>query len=252
MASERAKQLAAEQKADAKAAKLRKKTSTNPADWGRIRQIVETVKVTRQTDPASTWLLLGALIVPIIAFSLVAWLVGPIFVWAPFGPLVGLLAAMLTLTWRAKVGAYKRYEGQPGAAEVAMNLLPKNWLKHPVIAMTRYQDIVHRVVGPPGIVLIGEGQAGRVRQLLASEAKKHESVQQGIPVTVIVMGKESNQVPLQRLTAHLRHLPKAIKPAQVTELKSRLKALDAVRPKVPIPRGPMPTMKGARQAMRGR
>ena len=33
----------------------------------------------------------------------------------------------------------------------------------------------------------------------------------------------------------------------------RLKALDAMRPQIPIPKGPMPTsMKQARQAMRGR
>jgi hypothetical protein len=252
MASERAKQLAAEQKAAAKAAKLRKKNSDNPADWGRMRQIVQTVKVTRQSDPISTWLMLGGLLVPIIVFSLIAWLIGPPLIWAPFGPLIGLLAAMYILTWRAKVGAYKRYEGQPGAAEVAMNLLPKTWLKHPVITMNRYQDVVHRVVGPPGIVLIGEGQAGRVRQLLASEQKKHESIQQGIPVTTVVVGREANQVPLDKLTRWLRKLPKAIKPAQVTQLQSRLKALDAIRPKVPMPRGPMPNPKGARQALRGR
>jgi hypothetical protein len=125
-------------------------------------------------------------------------------------------------------------------------------LKHPVVTMNRHQDVIHRVVGPPGIVLIGEGQAGRVRQLLASEQKKHESIQQGVPVSVVVVGHEDNQVPLNKLTNYLRRLPKAVKPAQVTQLQSRLKALDAVRPKLPMPRGPLPNMKGARQALRGR
>ncbi|MDR1448953.1 MAG: DUF4191 domain-containing protein [Propionibacteriaceae bacterium] len=249
--SERAKQLEAEQKAAARAAKLRRKTSDNPADWGRLRQIRETAKITAKSDPPSVWLMAGALALPIIICSLLAWLVGPALAWAPLGPLAGLLAALLTLTWRAKVGAYKRYEGQPGAAEFAISLLPKTWLKHPVITMTRSQDIVHRVVGPPGIILVGEGQPGRLRQLLASEQKKHESIQQGVPVTVFIVGRDSGQVPLDKLTARLRKLPKAIQDAQVTQLKSRLKALDAIRPKVPMPRGPLPSMKGARQGLRG-
>jgi hypothetical protein len=38
----------------------------------------------------------------------------------------------------------------------------------------------------------------------------------------------------------------------VTDVKARLRALDAARPKVPIPRGPLPSMKGVNRAMRGR
>jgi hypothetical protein len=44
-----------------------------------------------------------------------------------------------------------------------------------------------------------------------------------------------------------------VKPAEQTDLLMRLKALDAQRPKVPLPRGPMPTnMKGMRGNLRGR
>ncbi|MDR1386864.1 MAG: DUF4191 domain-containing protein [Propionibacteriaceae bacterium] len=251
--SERAKQLEAEQKAAARAEKLRRKSSNNPDDWGRIRQIVETFKMTRQNDRPMLWLVLGAIVLSLGLGVTVGLLVGPLWAWLPLGTMTALLGAMTVLAWRARIAAYKRFEGQPGSAEVAMNLLPKKWLKSPAIALTRYQDVVHRVVGPPGVVLIGEGQAGRVRQLLATEAKKHEAIRQGIPVTVVVLGQEANQVPLKRLTKHLRRLPKAVRPAQISELQSRLKALDAARPKMPLPRGPLQTnVKGARQALRGR
>jgi hypothetical protein len=47
-------------------------------------------------------------------------------------------------------------------------------------------------------------------------------------------------------------LPRKIQPADVTDLLQRLKALDAMRPQLPIPKGPMPTSaKQARQTMRG-
>jgi Domain of unknown function (DUF4191) len=126
----------------------------------------------------------------------------------------------------------------------------------PVIAANRNRDVVHRTLGPGGLVLIGEGEAGRVRQLLNSEVKKHERVAYGIPVSIIVMGDREGQVPLDKLTEHIRKMPKVLQANQVTDVKQRLRALDAVRPPVPLPKGPMPTssrqVKGARQAMRGR
>jgi hypothetical protein len=125
-----------------------------------------------------------------------------------------------------------------------------------VIAANRNRDVVHRTLGPGGLVLIGEGEPGRVRQLLASEMKKHERVAYGIPVTTVVMGDKAGQVPLDKLADHIRKLPKSLRPHQITDVKQRLRALDAVRPTVPVPKGPMPTsarqVKGARQAMRGR
>lgn len=252
MASERAKHLAAEQKAARKAEKLRKKNSTNPADWSRLRQILEAYRMTKQYDPVVTWLMAGAAVACIIVFGVVGWFwLRPFWMWLILGVLFGLLAALSVLTWRAKNATYKRYEGQAGSAEVALGMLPKGWTSTPVIAATRQSDIVHRAVGPAGIVLVGEGEAGRVRQLLASEAKKHEQVKYGIPVTLVVMGDKPNQVPLAKLTEHIKKLPKVVKAPDVADLSVRLKALDAVRPKAPLPKGPLPT-KGSRQGLRGR
>jgi hypothetical protein len=118
--------------------------------------------------------------------------------------------------------------------------------------MTRQMDVVHRAIGEPGIVLVGEGNPGRVKTLMASEAKKHEQVAYGVKVTTVMLGREPGQVPLDQLAKHLQKLPKVMQPHQITEVKARLRALDAVRPKVPIPRGPMPSPKGMNRAMRGR
>src|SRR5829696_8013008 len=217
-----------------KAEKARKKASNNPADMGRMRQIVRAYKLTHEYDRALPFLMIGAFVLPIA---------------------IGLLA-MIILVRRAKAATYKRYTGQAGSAEVALGMLPKQWVTAPVIAANRNRDVVHRTLGPGGLLLIGEGEAGRVRQLLNSEVKKHERVAYGIPVSTIVMGDREGQVPLDKLADHIRKLPKVLKPHQVTDVKQRLRALDAVRPPVPLPKGPMPTnprqVKGARQAMRGR
>jgi hypothetical protein len=167
-----------------------------------------------------------------------------------------MLAAMIFLVRRTKKATYKRYAGQAGSAEVALSMLPKQWVSKPVIAVTRQQDAVHRTLGPGGLVLIGEGEPGRLKALLASEVRKHERVAYGVKVTTIVMGSKEGQVPLDKLADHIKKLPKTLQANQVTDIRQRLRALDAVRPQVPMPKGPMPTssrqVKGARQAMRGR
>ena len=154
------------------------------------------------------------------------------------------------------IKVYKTELEKATNGRVKLQMLPKQWVSTPVIAANRSRDVVHRTVGPGGLVLIGEGEPGRVRQLLAGEVRKHERVAYGVTVHTIVMGDKEGQVPLGRLADHIRKLPKSLQPNQVTDVRARLRALDAVRPTVPVPKGPMPTSarqaKGSRQAMRGR
>jgi Domain of unknown function (DUF4191) len=239
-----------------KAEKARKRASNDPADMGRIRQIKRAYQVTHEHDRALPYLLLGAFLLPLAAAVVVGLLTDQVLNFVLVGLGVAILLPMIVLVRRAKAATYKRYAGQTGSAEVALSMLPKKWISAPVIAANRSQDVVHRTLGPGGLVLIGEGEPGRVKALLASEVKKHERVAYGVPVTTIVMGDKTGQVPLEKLADHIRKLPKTLQPTQVTDIRQRLRALDAVRPTVPVPKGPMPTnprqIKGARQAMRGR
>ena len=198
---------AAKQKAEVKAAKLAKKNSTNPRDWPWYKQYWQTYKVTAEVDPQLPWLLLGAFAGVLAVFAIVAFLVPPWWMWLLLGVFGGITAAMWVLLLRAKKATYTRYAGQPGSAEVALSMLDgKKWFHSSAIAATRQLDAVHRAVGPAGIVLIGEGSASRVKPLLASEAKKHEQVAYGVPVTTIVMGDGEGEVPLDKLAGHLKIL----------------------------------------------
>lgn len=254
MASEKAKELAARQKAEARAEKLRKKNSTDPSDWGQLRQIRESYKVTAEHDKSLPWVLLGAGLGTAAVFVVIGLFVPPWWMWLITGLMAGLLVAMLLFVRRAKNAAYKRYEGQAGSAEVALQMLPKKWSYTPVITATRNRgsvDVIHRAIGPGGLILIGEGDAKALKAQLASEKRKHEQVSYGVEVQVIQMGKGGGQVPLDKLVDHIKKLPKQLAPAKVVEVQARLRALDAMRPKLPIPKGPINT-KGSRQAMRGR
>lgn len=251
-----AKEAKERAKAAKKAEKTRKKASNDPADMGRIRQIIRAYQVTHEYDRALPYILLGAFLLPIAIGIVVGLTWGYAFNLIFAGVLLGILAAMFILVRRAKAATYRRYAGKTGSAEVALSMLPKKWVSTPVIAANRNRDVVHRTLGPGGLVLIGEGDAGRVRQLLASEVRKHERVAYGVTVTTVIMGEKEGQVPLTKLADHIRKLPKVLQTHQITDLKQRLRALDALRPPVPMPKGPMPTsprqVKGVRQAMRGR
>ena len=223
---------------------------------GRIKQIRRAYQLTHEYDKALPFLLLGAFLLPLALGRRVRPADRPPGQPVLIGLGIGVLLPMIVLVRRAKKATYKRYAGQAGSAEVALQMLPKQWVSSPVIAANRSRDVVHRTLGPGGLVLIGEGEPGRVKALLASEVKKHERVAYGVPVTTVVMGDKAGQVPLSKLADHIRKLPKVLRPNQITDIRQRLRALDAVRPTIPVPKGPMPTnprqVKGARQAMRGR
>lgn len=252
--SERAKELAAKQKAEVKALREKKRNSDNPRDWSTWRQIRESFRITREVDSKLVWYLVGAWSGVTLLGLLLGFAFGRPVYGLVAGALFGVTAALFTLTNRTRKGTYTRYKGTPGAGQVPLDMLnKKKWSNQPAIVVTRQQDCIHRAVGTGGVVLIGDGDAGRLKPLLASELKRHQQVLYGIDVQAIQMGDGEGQVPMDKLQRHIARLPKKLDKLQIEETKSRLKALDAMKPRVPLPKGPMPTnLRGARKAMRGR
>jgi hypothetical protein len=220
---------------------------------GRLRQLLQAYKITKKQDKRIGLVLLGWFLGVGLVVGLIGWLVvHPVF-GVVMGVLSGLIAFLLVFGKRAERAAYAQVEGQTGAAAGALQMLKRGWSVKPAVAFTKNQDVVHRVVGRPGVVLVGEGQATRVRHLLAAEKKKHARVAGEVPVYDIVVGSGDGAVPLPQLVKHVRKLPKNIRPGEMTELVQRLRALDAMRPQTPLPKGPVPTSaKGSRRAMQGR
>ena len=72
------------------------------------------------------------------------------------------------------------------------------------------------------------------------------------PIHEVICGKGEGEVPLPKLVKHVTKLGRDVKPAEITDILARLKAIDAQRGTVPMPKGPLPTnMKGMR-GQRGR
>ena len=225
----------------------------------RRAQITQTYQMAKRSDPRLGWIVLGTFVVgAALGFGLLWLLPGDgllsLVISIVGAVMIGILLGLLVFGRRAQKAAYTQMEGQPAAAAGALQMLRRGWKVDPVVGFTKQQDVVHRVVGPPGIVLVGEGSSpSRVRQLLVTERKKHERVAYGVPIHEVVAGRGEGEVPLPKLVRHVQKLGRKVKPAEITDILQRLKALDAQRGKLPVPKGPVPTsMKGMRSQQRGR
>lgn len=221
---------------------------------GRIAQIIQTYRLTKKADPAITGILLGVFLgVGIVGFVLMHFGLGGWAFPAVFGVLLGSLGALIVFGRRAQTSALAQIEGKPGAAASALSLLRRGWKTEPMIAFNKQQDVITRLVGPPGIVLIGEGNPNRLKPMMASERRKHERVASEVPIHELYVGNDEGQVPLRKLVKKVTKLGKDLKPAQMTDVLQRLRAIDAQRSAIPLPKGPVPTsMKGMRGNLRGR
>lgn len=207
---------------------------------GRIAQIRQTYSVTKRTYPhigfqmAGIWLAVFAILLGI------GYALNMPVILGILGAATGLLAVTYFFGRRAESAAYSQIKGQPGAAAAVLNTLRKGWFVTPAVAVTKNQDIVHRVVGRPGVILVGEGAPTRLPNLMATERKKVERWVPEVPVTLLIVGDEAGEVPLEKVSKRVMKLPKALQPGEVTEVRQRLDAAAKVGSQLPIPKGPMP------------
>jgi hypothetical protein len=232
----------------------KKDKPAKPKKNGRLKQIAASYRMTKQVDRKIGLVLLAWFVgVSAVAFGILFLLPGHWILDLVGALMFGLLAALIVFGRRAQTAGYKQIEGQPGAAAAALGMLRKGWTLEAAVGFNRHQDVVHRVVGRPGIILVGEGNPNRLKPLMAGERRKHERVASEIPIHEVVVGDSEGAVPLPKLVKHVSKLGKQVKPAEITDVLARLRALDATRSNVPLPKGPIPTnLKGARQNMRGR
>jgi hypothetical protein len=207
-----------------------------PSRTGQIRQAYS---MTRKSDPRVGWVTLAVFLGVLVVMLAIGFLLGhPVYVGIT-GVMFAVLAATIVFGRRAEKAAFSQVEGQPGAAAAALNMLRKGWTVTPGVAVTRNQDLVHRAVGRPGVVLIAEGGGpSRLGNLLAQEKKKVARFVPDVPIYDIQAGNDEGQVPLRKLNKHLMKLPRNLKNDQVSEVNRRLKALGSMT--LPIPKGPMP------------
>ncbi len=211
---------------------------------GRIRTSLSAIgqnwKMTSAAYPTLPLEVIGLLLgvgaaVAVPVGLLVNWLTGILL-----GIPTGLLAATFWFSRRAVRAAYKRIEGQPGAAAAVLESM-RGWAVTPAVAVSKNQDMISRVVGKPGVILVGEGPASRITHMLANERKRTARWVPEIPIYEIQVGDDEGQVTLLKLQRSIQKLPRSLRGGEITEVRRRLEALGNARNSMPVPKGPIPT-----------
>ena len=219
-----------------------KNSAENLANAGRLKQMRMVARLVNQQNRRAMPIIFGSAIGIIVLFVLIGLLTSSAPFLIPLGVLLGLLTAMILFGRFAQAAQFKAIEGQPGAAAAVLQSMRGNWTVTPAVTANRNMDVVHRAVGRPGVILVGEGLPSRLTPLMAAEKKKTARVAHEVPIFEFQVGNEPGQIPVRQLQRKIMRLPRNLRPAAVSDLNYRLKAL---QPSLQMPKEPLP--KGARQ-----
>ncbi|MBP2702512.1 DUF4191 domain-containing protein [Microbispora sp. RL4-1S] len=203
---------------------------------GRLKQLRMVAQIIQQANPKGMPIVYGSALATLVLFVIV----GVIFswTWIVLGVFASVLVGMLVFSRLAQTAQYSMLHGQPGATYAVLQGMRGNWhVEEKPVAVNRDQDLIFRVVGYPGVILVAEGPSSRVQRMLVAEKKRVQRVAIDVPVYDVQCGDGEGQVPLAKLQRHLMKLPRNLKKGAVSEINNRMRALT---PAMPIPKGPMP------------
>jgi hypothetical protein len=217
----------------------------------RLKQIGMVFSFTAKRDKWFAPLAAAAALIP-LALSVVAVIYWG-WVWLPLGILAAVLGVLIVLNLRSNSAMMSAAEGQPGAAASILESMRGDWRVTPAVSSTTQMDMVHLVIGRPGVILLAEGNPQRIRGLLGQEKRRLAKVIGTAPLYDYVVGQGEDELPIRKLRMTLMRLPRDLSGKDVNALDKRLKALTA-RPQMPkgsVPKNMRPP-KGAFRQMRGR
>ncbi|WP_293770689.1 DUF4191 domain-containing protein [uncultured Corynebacterium sp.] len=250
----------ADDKAALKAAKKQERAAKREQRKQTRSQMWQAFNLQRKQDSALVPLMLLA----ILGMGLVFFLIGRLFHGQWFmlilGLGVGFVLAMWIFTRRLERDMYKKVEDQPGVAGWALQQQLKNtmgivWDVKPGIAATRHQDLVHRVIGNAGVILVAEGNRGRLQPTMNQLKKRIDKTAAGVPVYEVYVGTGEDEVPLTKLRNHVMKFPRNFNKDETYANIRRISAMDNLPGTTPgLPKGPMPkqaqNMSGMNRRMR--
>jgi hypothetical protein len=238
-------------KEEKKAAKAEKRA----AGKERRTQLWQAFQMQRKQDKKLLPYMIGAVVGTAAVLTLALMWFLPWWAVLPLGIILGAMFAMIIFSRRVQKNVYAQAEGTPGAAAWALqNNLRGTWRVTPAVSGNTYLDAVHRVVGRPGIILVGEGSPHRVKPLLAQEKKKIARIVGDTPIYDFIVGNEEGETTLRKLAPSIMKLPRNIPADMVGDLDNRLSVL-AAKTQGGLPKGPMPAgvkQRNMQRAMRRR
>ncbi|MEE2034281.1 DUF4191 domain-containing protein [Rhodococcus chondri] len=225
---------------DSKEAKAAAKAARKQASKERRTQLWQAFQIQRKEDKLLLPWMIGVLVASIVVFFVIGLIFGIQWFLLPVGILVGLLLAFIIFGRRVQKTVYAKADGQAGAAAWALDNLQGAWRVSQAVAGTTQLDAIHRVIGRPGVILVGEGNPGRVKGLLAQEKKRVSRLIGDTPIYEVVVGNDEGQVPLPQLQKYLGQRPRNIDTKRMDTIEGRLSALSTKKTGAAMPKGPLP------------
>jgi hypothetical protein len=208
-----------------------------------MRQLLRVYKITAKNDPTALWLAILGFLLVLGASFLIGFLVNGLgtlgfWLWIATGLLSAFLTFMIVMSRRAERNAYIQIEGQAGAVGAVLDSqIRKSWRASPMpIAVNpKSRDAVYRMIGPAGVVLIGEGPSARVQQMLEDESRRIARSAPGVQVHKVRVAIDGG-VRLYELLKTVYKLRKSLTRSEVSAVANRLDSL-AGSSALPIPKG---------------
>ena len=169
-------------KSEAAEPAITKDAAQDMASAGRLKQIKMVAGLINKSNPKAMPIIFGSGLGVLAVLVVVGLLTGLAAFLIPLGVLLGLLVALILFGRYSQAAQFATIEGQPGAAAAVLQNMRGNWTVTPAVAGNRSGDMVHRAVGRPGVILIGEGSPNRLASLLAAEKKKVARVAYEVPI----------------------------------------------------------------------
>ncbi|KAB1502463.1 DUF4191 domain-containing protein [Corynebacterium sp. 320] len=225
--------------------KKAEKAAKKQARRTQYSQMWQAFKLQKQRDKALVPWMIVAFLAPIILLGLLSLVWGYWFLNIPVGIVLGAMLALVVFNRRLQKGVYDQIEGEAGAAAWALQNMRDGvgmkWITEAGVASNTHMDAVHRVVGTPGIVLVGEGAPHRLKPMMAQERKKLARIVGATPIYDVVVGNEEGQVPVKKLQRHLMRMPRNVKKNEVDALNGRVESISRLtNAQRGIPKGPLP------------
>ncbi|WP_342320087.1 DUF4191 domain-containing protein [Corynebacterium mayonis] len=247
-------------KAASKALKKQQREAKRAQRKSTMSQVWQAFNLQRKRDPK----LIPIMLISVIGMALLFFLIGMLWNGQWFmlviGLMLGIVLAMWLFTRRLEASMFEEVGNQPGAAAWSLENLRSTmgiaWVTKTSVAATPQMDVVHRTVGNPGVILVGEGNPTRLKKMMDSQARRVDRLLAGVPIHQIIIGEGEGQTQVRDLQKKLLKLPKEYKKNEVYSLAAKLDAMDnrnANRPEG-LPGGPLPrqaqSMAGMNRRMR--
>ena len=249
-----------EDKAALKAAKKQQRAAKREQRKQTRSQMWQAFNMQRKQDKALVPIMLACILGVGLAFFLLGLLWQGQWYMLVLGLGLGFVLALYVFTRRLERDMYKQVEDQPGVAGWILEQQLRNtvgivWDVKPGVRATPQQDLIHRVVGNAGVILVAEGDRKRLEPMMAQVVKRIDKIAAGVPIYQVYVGDGEDEVTLTKLRNHVMKFPRNFNKDETYANIRKITAMESLRGDMPgLPKGPIPpqaqNMAGMNRRMR--